>query len=67
MIRIHVTKIDGKMIIPEKEFEQLIEEAKKNGQIAIETNDEFSDLINASASGFEFWDNDIDDKVWNNA
>lgn len=29
--------------------------------------DIFKELQNASSSSIEFWDNDIDDEVWNNA
>lgn len=29
--------------------------------------DIFKELQNASSSSMEFWDNDIDDEVWNNA
>jgi hypothetical protein len=67
MIKLHITKINSSVIIPEKEFDLLIKEAQKNKEIAIETSDEFSDLLVASSSGLEFWKNDIDDKIWNNA
>ena len=33
----------------------------------IKYQDEFSDLLLASESSLDFWDNDIDDEVWNNA
>ena len=29
-------------------------------------NQIFKDLISASESSIDFWDNDIDDEVWNN-
>jgi hypothetical protein len=35
--------------------------------ILLETEDEFEDLMKASESGLEFWNNEIDDEVWNNA
>jgi hypothetical protein len=30
-------------------------------------SDDFSDLLQASESSLAFWDNPIDDEVWNNA
>ena len=33
----------------------------------IKYNDEFADLLLASESSLDFWNNDIDDEVWNNA
>jgi len=33
----------------------------------IKYNDEFGDLLLASESSLDFWNNDVDDEVWNNA
>jgi hypothetical protein len=32
-----------------------------------EPEDDFSDLVLAAQSSLDFWDNSIDDEVWNNA
>ena len=32
-----------------------------------EPEDDFSDLLLAAQSSLDFWDNPIDDEVWNNA
>jgi hypothetical protein len=33
----------------------------------VEASDPFSDLLSASESSQEFWDNPLDDEDWNNA
>ena len=33
----------------------------------IKYNEKFSDLLLASESSLDFWNNDIDEEVWNNA
>ncbi|MBI4546764.1 MAG: hypothetical protein HY707_02200 [Ignavibacteriae bacterium] len=35
--------------------------------ILIEKNGNFKDLLNASTSSADFWDNPIDDETWNDA
>lgn len=35
--------------------------------ILLETDEEFEDLVSASETSLEFWNNTIDDEVWNNA
>jgi hypothetical protein len=35
--------------------------------IVLPIDDEFGDLTRLSESGLTFWDNPIDDEVWNNA
>ena len=49
--------------IPENEFEEVIDFLKyiKSRQ----KKDEFSELEKASQSSMSFWDNEIDDEVWN--
>jgi hypothetical protein len=32
-----------------------------------EPKDDFSNLVSAAQSSLDFWDNPIDDEVWNNA
>jgi len=38
----------------------------KNVKI-VKKDNEFADLLLASSSSLDFWNNDIDDEVWNNA
>lgn len=66
MLKVHITKINKQILIPENEFEELLKEAKKSKDISVES-DNFQDLIEASESGMDFWMNEIDDEVWNNA
>jgi len=66
MLKVHVTKVNNKILISKDEFDKLVEEVEKTQKITVET-DEFGDLVEASSSGLDFWNNDIDDKVWNNA
>lgn len=66
MLKVHITRIDDKILIPENEFEELLKEAKKSNVITVETDD-FHDLVEASVSGLDFWNNEIDDNTWNNA
>ena len=66
MLKVHITKVNNKILISKDEFDKLVEEVEKTQKITVET-DEFGDLAEASSSGLDFWNNDIDDKVWNNA
>ncbi len=66
MIKIHISKIKNKILLPQDEFYKIVEQAKKNEEIIIQS-DEFEDLIDASSSSLDFWKNEIDDKVWNDA
>ena len=50
--------------IPEENLKTLLEYAYFIKQKS--TDAEFNDLIFASESSLNFWDNDIDDEVWNN-
>ena len=43
MIKIHISKIKNKILLPEEKFYKIIEQAKKNEEIIIQT-DEFEDL-----------------------
>ncbi|WP_028988183.1 DUF2281 domain-containing protein [Thermicanus aegyptius] len=50
--------------IPENQVREVIDyilflKNKQNNQV-------FKDLLSAGESGIDFWDNDIDDEVWNN-
>lgn len=50
--------------IPESQIPEVIDfimflKNKKDNQV-------FEDLLRASESSIDFWDNDIDDEVWNN-
>jgi len=66
MLKIHITKINGKVVISEKEFQDLLKKAEISEDVKVET-DEFKDLFNASSENLVFWNNAIDDEVWNNA
>jgi len=66
MLKIHVTKIDGRVVINENEFAELVEKVKESEEVKIETN-EFKDLFDAASENLAFWNNEIDDEVWNNA
>ncbi|MFZ5592336.1 MAG: DUF2281 domain-containing protein [Bacillota bacterium] len=50
--------------MPESQVQQVIDFILflKNKQ----DNQVFKDLLSASESSISFWDNDIDDEVWNN-
>ncbi|MBC7075329.1 MAG: DUF2281 domain-containing protein [Syntrophomonadaceae bacterium] len=50
--------------IPENQIREVIDfilflKNKQNNQV-------FKDLLSASESSIDFWDNDIDDGIWNN-
>ena len=53
----------------ETERNKMYDQLKKlyPGTDIIKYHDEFGDLLLASESGLDFWNNDIDDEVWNNA
>ncbi|MBI5471149.1 MAG: DUF2281 domain-containing protein [Ignavibacteriae bacterium] len=44
-----------------------LEAGTKLEVIVLKSEDQFDDLVKASETSLEFWDNDIDDQVWNNA
>ncbi|MDI3481091.1 MAG: hypothetical protein PWQ97_746 [Tepidanaerobacteraceae bacterium] len=51
--------------IPESQIPEIIDfitflKNKKNN------NEVFKDLLSASESSIDFWDNDVDNEVWNN-
>lgn len=66
MIKLHISKIRNKILIPQEEFYKIVEQAKRNEEIIIES-DEFEDILEASSTSLDFWQNDIDDKIWNDA
>ena len=66
MIKLHISKIRNKILIPQEEFYKIVEQAKRNEEIIIESV-EFEDILEASSTSLDFWQNDIDDKIWNNA
>ncbi len=39
----------------------------KDVDIIISGEDEFFDLVNASGSSLGFWENEVDDEIWNSA
>ena len=49
--------------IPENEFEEVIDFLKYINYR--QKKDKFSELEKASQSSMSFWDNEIDDEVWN--
>lgn len=66
MLTLHIAKTKNGVLISENEFKQIISLARKLKTIEIETND-FQDLIQASSTSMNFWENEIDDEVWNDA
>ncbi len=66
MIKLHISKIRNKILLPKEEFYKIVEQAKRNEEIIIES-DEFEDILEASSTSLDFWQNDIDDKIWNDA
>lgn len=50
--------------IPESELAKILDFAEYIKHK--EAKKEYSDLTKASESSLEFWDNDLDDEVWNN-
>lgn len=66
MIKLHISEIRNKILLPQEEFYKIVEQAKRNEEIIIES-DEFEDILEASSTSLDFWQNDIDDKIWNNA
>ena len=66
MIKLHISKIKNKILLPEEEFYKIVEHAKRNEEVIIES-DEFEDILEASSASLDFWQNDIDDKIWNDS
>ena len=60
-------KVKKKIILHEEDFQKLIKTAEKSEKVNINFENEFDDLLKISSDSLEFWDNEIDDKVWNNA
>jgi hypothetical protein len=54
-------------LITEDDFQKLLHTAEKVEKVNINFEDEFDDLLESSSESIEFWNNDIDDKIWNNA
>ncbi len=65
-MQIHYNEIDGKVILPAAEFNQIILKVREFEKVEI-VSDETIDMLQASSSSMKFWDNTIDDEVWNNA
>ena len=66
MIKLHIKQTKKGVLIPLNEFRQIVSLAQKLENIQLE-EDNFRYLLEASASNLDFWDNEIDDKVWNDA
>ena len=66
MLTIHTEERNNKVSIPKHEFEILLKMLHPIEEVKI-IKDDFSDLISASATSLEFWNNKRDDEVWNNA
>ena len=64
MIKLKISRIKNKILLPEEDFYKIVEQAKKSEEVII-ASDEFKDLETASSSSFDFWNNDVDDKIWN--
>jgi|GEM_PF-3315709 len=66
MIKLHISKIKKKILLPQEEFYKIVEQAKKNEEVIIQS-DELIDLTDATSSSLDFWKNEVDDKIWNDA
>jgi hypothetical protein len=66
MLTLHIHKLDQNIVIPEVEFSKVIEKLKEYELINIEIIG-FDDLEDASSTSLKFWDNRIDDELWNHA
>ncbi|MCY7360965.1 MAG: DUF2281 domain-containing protein [Ignavibacteria bacterium] len=66
MIKLHISKIKNKILLPQEEFYKIVEQAKKNEEVIIQS-DELIDLTDATSSSLDFWKNEVDDKIWNDA
>jgi len=66
MIKLHISKIKNKILLPQEEFYKIVEQAKKNEEVIIQS-DELIDLTDATSSSLDFWKNEVDDKIWNNS
>ena len=53
MIKLHISKIRNKILLPQEEFYKIVEQAKRNEEIIIES-DEFEDIIEASSASLDF-------------
>lgn len=65
-MEIHIKKIEQNIIINQKEFKEILDKIKQIENVKL-INYEFDDLLYNSNSSIDFWNNDIDDEVWNNA
>lgn len=65
-MEIHIKKIEQNIIINQKEFKEILDKIKQIENVKL-INSEFDDLLYNSNSSIDFWNNDIDDEVWNNA
>ncbi|MGR3179491.1 MAG: DUF2281 domain-containing protein [Candidatus Anammoxibacter sp.] len=66
MLILHTEEKEDKLLISKKEFELLLNKLKEIDEVKV-INDESADMLETSSSSLEFWNNEIDDKVWNNA
>ena len=66
MIKLKISRIKNKILLPAEDFYKIVEQAKKSEEVII-ASDEFKDLETASSSSFDFWNNDVDDKIWNDS
>jgi hypothetical protein len=64
---ITIKRIKKKILLKEKDFQKLLHTAEKVEKVKVNLEEEFDDLLNSSAESLGFWNNDIDDKIWNNA
>ena len=65
-MEIHIKRVENNIIINQKEFQDLLEKIKQIEEIDI-IDEDFDDLIQNANSSIDFWDNTIDDEVWNEA
>ncbi len=66
MLTIHAEERGKRISIPKNEFELVVNKLKKLEEVQI-VKDDFIDLVDASSVNLQFWNNELDDAIWNNA
>ena len=67
MLSIHKKSLNRGILIPKEEFEKILSILRKNEKLKVIEEDNFSDLLSASSDSLDFWNNKVDDEVWNDA
>lgn len=67
MLSIHKKSLNRNILIPKEEFEKILSIVRKSEKIKVIEEENFSNLLSASSDSLDFWNNTIDDEVWNDA